>query len=157
MNLQIVHPNLGWSLEQVPWWCHLQHQKVSYSVNTSSRKSTATPGNARSFDNNVKSGGWTNLLSHLHSCVGKDYEQAFVDHQKLIASSSTTAGYFLRISKHEKEMFNWINFIVMKNLPVSFVDCSNTRDITRLKPISAQKLRCHILSLLSVVKENNQG
>ena len=100
-----------------------------------------------------KSGGWTNLLSHLRSCVGKDYEQAFVDHQKLIASTSTAAGYFLRISEREKEMFNWINFIVMKNLPVSFVDCPYTRDITRLKPISAQKLRCHILSLLSVVKE----
>ena len=41
----------------------------------------------------------------------------------------------------------------MKNLPVSFVDCPYTCDITRLKPISAQKLRCHILSLLSVVKE----
>jgi hypothetical protein len=43
--------------------------------------------------------------------VGKDYEQAFVDHQKLIASTSTAAGYFLRISEREKEMFNWISFI----------------------------------------------
>jgi hypothetical protein len=83
-----------------------------------------------------KSSGWTNLLSHLHLCVGKDYEQAFVDHQILIASTLTAAGYFLQISKHEKEMFtltaagyclqiserekemfNWINFNAVKNLP----------------------------------------
>jgi hypothetical protein len=43
--------------------------------------------------------------------------------------------------------------MVMKNLPVSFVDCPYTRNITRLKPIAAQKLQCHILALLSVARE----
>ena len=100
-----------------------------------------------------KRGGWTNLLSHLRLCVEKDYEQAIVDHQKMIASTSTAAGYILQISKHEKEVCNWINFIVMKNLPVSFADCPYTCNITRLTPISAQMLRCHILALFSVVKE----
>jgi hypothetical protein len=46
----------------------------------------------------------------------------------------------------------------MKNLPVSFVDCPYTRNITRLKHISAQTLRCHdILELLSVVEETIQA
>jgi hypothetical protein len=103
----------------------------------------------------AKSGGWTNLLSHLRSCVGKDYEQLFAEHEKLKASKE--GGYFVRISDREKEVFKWIEFIVMKNLPVSFVDCPYTRNITRLKNISAQTLRCHILELLSVVKETIQA
>ena len=104
----------------------------------------------------AKSGGWTNLLSHLRSCVGKDYEQLFVELEKLKASKEG-GGYFVRISNREKEMFKWIEFVVMKNLPVSIVDCPYTRDITRLKNVSAQTLRCHILELLSVVKETIQA
>lgn len=100
-----------------------------------------------------KNGGWTNLLSHLRSCVGSEYEKAYLEHQKLISSSKAASGFFIRISDREKEMYNWINFIVMKNLPVSFVQCPFTRDISRLKAVSAQTLRGHILSLLSVVKE----
>jgi len=68
-------------------------------------------------------------------------------------TGSTNGIFFMRISEREKEVFKWIEFVVMKNLPVSIVDCPYTRDITRLKPISAQTLRCHILQLLSIVKE----
>ena len=100
-----------------------------------------------------KNGGWTNLISHLRTCIGPDYEDAFIVHQKLIASTGTSSGYFVRIGDREKEMFNWINFIVMKNLLVSFVNCPYTREIARLKPISALTLRCHIISLLAQVKE----
>ena len=51
-------------------------------------------------------------------------------------------------------MFNWITFIVMKNLPVSsFVQFPFTCEIARLKPVSAQTLQSHLPSLLSVVKE----
>jgi hypothetical protein len=104
----------------------------------------------------AKSGGWSNLLSHLRSCVGKDYEQVFEEHQKL-KTSTEGGGYFIRVSDREKEVFKWIEFIVMKNLPVSFVDCPYTRDMTRLKKISAQTVRWHILELLSVVKETIQA
>jgi hypothetical protein len=59
-------------------------------------------------------------------------------------------GYFARVSEQlEKEMFSWIRFIVMKNLPVSLVDCTYTRDISRLR----SSIRRHILSLLDVLKE----
>ena len=106
----------------------------------------------------AKSGGWTNLLSHLRSCVGKDYEQLFAELEKLKASKEG-GGYFVRISDRKKEMFKWIEFVVMKNLPVSFVDCCPyTRDITQLKNISAQMLRFHTLELLSVgMKETVQA
>ena len=100
----------------------------------------------------AKSGGWTNLLSHLRSCVGKDYEQLYAKLEKLKASREG-GGYFVQISNCKKEVFKWTEFVVMKNLPVSYVDCPYTRDNTRLKNVSAQTLRCHILGLLSVVKK----
>ena len=43
---------------------------------------------------------------------------------------------FFQSSEEEAEISKWIEFIVMKNLPVSFVDCKYTRDIARLKYIS---------------------
>lgn len=103
----------------------------------------------------AKSGGWTNLLSHLRSCVGKEYEAIYNDHQKMIATTSSKVvnGYFVRISEREKEVAKWMEFIVMKNLPVSFVNCPYTRDIARLKHISAQTLRGHILDVLSLMQE----
>lgn len=100
----------------------------------------------------AKSGGWTNLLSHLRSCVGKDFEEVYTEQQKMMAPTSG-GSYFIRISDREKEMCKWIEFIVMKNLPVSFVNCPYTREITKLKHVSAQTLRSHIIDLLAVVKK----
>ena len=74
-----------------------------------------------------------------------------------LKASKEGGRYFVQISNCEKEVFKWIEFVVMKNLPVSIVDCPYTRDITRLKKVSAQTLRCHILELLSVVKETIQA
>ena len=103
--------------------------------------------------NKNKNGGWTNLLSHLQTCVGSDYETVFVDQKKAAASSSSFGGYFIRISEQEKQMYQWINFVVMKNLPVSFVDCPHTREISRLKPVSGKTLRGHILALRDILRE----
>jgi hypothetical protein len=108
------------------------------------------------FEDKGKERCWTNLRSHLRSCVGKDYGQLFAELEKLKASKEG-GGYFVRISDRKKEMFKWIEFVVMKNLPVSIVDCPYTRDITRLKNVSAQTFCCHILELLSVVKETIQA
>ena len=99
-----------------------------------------------------KNGGWTNLLSHTRTCVGIDYEKVFLDHKK-VTKSSTMSGFFVRVSEQEKQMHQWIQFIVMKNLPVSFVDCTYTRNISRLKQVSGRTVRRHILSLLDVLKD----
>lgn len=105
----------------------------------------------------AKSGGWTNLLSHLRSCVGHDYEDQYKEHKKVTATTKNAAGFFILVSDREREVSKWIEFIVMKNLPVSFVDCPYTRDVTRLKNISSRTLRSYILALLSVVKETIQA
>jgi BED zinc finger len=58
-----------------------------------------------------KNGGWTNLISHLRTCVGTDYEKVFLDHQKAsAASNSTMSAFFVRVSDREKEMHQWIQF-----------------------------------------------
>lgn len=104
----------------------------------------------------AKNGGWTNLLSHIRICVGTDYEKVFVEHKKQASSSSISSGFFVRISEQEKEMYQWIRFLVMKNLPVSFVDCPYTRGIARFKAVSAKTIRRHLLSLRDVMKETLQ-
>jgi hypothetical protein len=65
-------------------------------------------------------------------------------------------GLFVRVSHREKEMHQWIEFVVMMSLSVSFVDCVHTRSISRLKPISGRSLRRHILSLRDILKETIQ-
>ena len=66
----------------------------------------------------------------------------------MMASAVTekrVGSYFVQISGQEAEISKWIEFIVMKTLPVLFVDCKYTRDIARLKYISLKTLPCHIL------------
>jgi hypothetical protein len=61
--------------------------------------------------------------------------------------------YVLRLSETELEMTEWINYLVMKNQPLCTVDCPITRKIVRLKEVCAKSVRKHILSLVSVVRD----
>jgi hypothetical protein len=102
-----------------------------------------------------KNGGWTNLLSHLKSCIGKDYSEQYAVHMSktsvLQGSSSCLDTYVLSLNDAEKEMAEWINYIVVKNLPVSIVDCPLTRNIVKLKPVSSKSIRKHVLSLANIL------
>ncbi len=109
----------------------------------------------KGLKNKAKSGGWTNLLSHLQTCVGGDYEATFLDYKK--QALPVTSGFYTRVSDHEKEMHHWINFVVMKNLPMSFVDCPHSCSICKLKPISGRTLRCHIIALRNILKDTLQN
>ena len=117
-----------------------------------------------------KNGGWTNLLSHLKSCVGKDYALQYAEHadatrvQQQHASfvgiddgnsspAATMYSFVLRLSNAEKEMAEWISYLVERNQPISLVDCPATRRLARLKPVSSKSVRKHILSLMTIVKE----
>lgn len=61
--------------------------------------------------------------------------------------------YVLRVSEAEQEMTEWINYLVMKNQPISLVDCPLTQSMSKLKPVSSKSIRKHILSLVSIVRE----
>ena len=114
----------------------------------------------------TKNGGWTNLLSHLKSCVGKDFMEqykAFVVSSQMRIDAETgqvTVGgpllldnYVIHLSEREKEMAEWMNYLVMKNQPLCTVDCPITRKIVRLKSVCAKSMRHHMLSLVSVVRD----
>jgi hypothetical protein len=116
-----------------------------------------------------KNGGWTNLLSHLKSCVGKDYVDQYMSHAasiqsgEIAARNGTSVGstgsmlldaFVLRLSDAEKEMAQWISYLVLKNLPISLVDCSHTRALAKLRPVSSKSVRKHALSLVTTVQED---
>lgn len=106
----------------------------------------------------TKNGGWTNLLSHLKSCAGHDYMEQYKSQvvSSIAAGGKSAKGvlqnFVLRLSDTEKEISEWINFLVMKNQPLSIVNCPIMRKIVRLKPVCAKTLRKYLLSLVVVVR-----
>jgi len=108
-------------------------------------------GNAK-----AKNGGWTYLLNHLKSCLGKSYMETFLEAKQSQKSQQVSHFTVQHVSNAEKEVFEWIEFIVMKNLQMMFVDCPFTRRMCRAKPISSKTLRRHIMSLVALLKEKIQ-
>lgn len=100
-----------------------------------------------------KNGGWTNLLTHLRSCVGPDFEAQFELAKKSSVGVGTLREHFVPIGTKEKEMCTWIQLLVMKNFPPSFVDCPLFREMTSLKPVCSTDMEKHLLALARLVKE----
>jgi BED zinc finger len=73
---------------------------------------------------NKRSGGWTNLLNHVSRCVGDKYEE---EYERLQPERSRITSFVLRVSEREKDMHNWIEWVIMRYLPLSIVDCPMTR------------------------------
>jgi hypothetical protein len=51
-----------------------------------------------------KNGGWTNLLSHVRSCIGTDYKKVFQDARDHAAKSPMN-GFFVRLSVIKKKSY----------------------------------------------------
>jgi hypothetical protein len=94
----------------------------------------------------LKSRGWTNLLNHARSCVGTSFQ---TDYERLHNKDreGRITSFIIRVNKTEKEMFRWIEWIVVLNQPLSIVDDPLTRDGMRFKPITSKLLRRNILAL----------
>ena len=101
----------------------------------------------------TKNGGWTNLLNHVRTCIGDDYEKVYEAGRKEQRNGGIQ-GFVLTIGNLEREMFDWIEFVVMKSLPIGFVDCPYTRRVMKsMKTVSGKTLRQHILSLTDVMRQ----
>jgi hypothetical protein len=97
----------------------------------------------------LKSGGWTNLLNHLGSCVGLNYK---AEYQALVPDKSRSiTSYILRVNDAEQDMFCWIEWIVVKSLPLGIVDDPLTRNGMRYKAITSKLLRKYILATAKVM------
>ena len=95
----------------------------------------------------LKSGGWTNLLNHARSCVGATFVTDFESLHSNVKKPSSITSFVIRINEAERDMFKWVEWIVMKNQPLSIVDCPLTREAIRYKPITSKLLRKNILAV----------
>jgi hypothetical protein len=92
----------------------------------------------------LKSGGWTNLLNHLGSCVGLNYK---AEYQALVPDKTRSiTSYVLRVNDVEQDMFCWIEWIVVNSLPLRIVDDPLTRNGMRYKPVTSKLLCKYILA-----------
>lgn len=93
--------------------------------------------------------GWTNLRQHLRACVGADYDKLY--QERLEKSGGTISGYFLA-SPRDTDVYQVIEWIVMRNQPISEIDNYLTRAIFRTKPLSSKSIRKYILSMVPLVE-----
>lgn len=101
----------------------------------------------------IRNGGWTNLLNHIGSCVGGDYETQY-DHVLASAGPGGMTDYFeVQLSPAETEMFGWIELLVVKNLPLSYVDCPLIRKNSKLGPKCSKTVQKYIFALVNVVRD----
>ncbi len=61
--------------------------------------------------------------------------------------------FVVRVSDADMEMSKWIDHLVMRNMPISIVDCPHTRRITILKAVSSKSVRKHILYLVMLARQ----
>ena len=86
----------------------------------------------------LKSGGWTNLLNHVWSCGVDSFA---VEFDSIKPDKACITSFVLRVSNAEHDMFKRIEWLVMKNLPLSIVDCPLTRSAVRFKPVMSKLLQ----------------
>jgi hypothetical protein len=74
------------------------------------------------------------LLNHACSCVGTSFQ---TDYERLHNNDreGRISSFIIRVNETEKEMFRWIEWVVMLYQPLSIVDDPLTRDGMRYKPI----------------------
>ena len=100
-----------------------------------------------------KNGGWTNLTNHLKSCIGENYEAQFDHVKKTTADGGKLLAFFVGIGDKEREMFEWIEVLVEKNFPFTFVDCPFVRKLSKNKAVSSKTLRKYVFAVMSIVQE----
>ena len=105
--------------------------------------------------NNLKQkyGGWTNLTNHLKSCIGENYEAQFDHVKKTTANGGKLLAFFVGIGDKEREMLEWIEVLVEKNFPFTFVDSPFVRKLSKNKAVSSKTLRKYVFAVMSIVQE----
>lgn len=95
-----------------------------------------------------RSCGYANLWSHV--------KQAHADYQAVIRCHLTKSGPMDRFVKTTGEMalrlHGWIRWVVMENLPLTFVESKHARAYSKLKPISTKTFRKYAKLLQDHVK-----
>jgi hypothetical protein len=96
--------------------------------------------------------GYSNLKNHLRSCVGNNFQRIYEDLLKSSNAKGRLDSYGF-INTREKEAFKLLEWIVMRNLPLSEADNELTSSVLNLKAICSKTLRKYILSLTPHVEK----
>ena len=89
-----------------------------------------------------KGTGWSNLFSHIQS-VHKDYQDIMKENIKSVFT----------VPSNVKNMYSWIELMVMKNIPLTWVDDELFRKASCYDPVSSNSLKKY-MELLCRKMEN---
>lgn len=87
--------------------------------------------------------------------MGLNYKE---EYQALVPGKGRSiTSYILRVNDAEQDMFCWIEWIVVKSLPLAIVDDPLTRNGMRYKAITSKLLRKYILATAKVMVASIAG
>ena len=87
--------------------------------------------------------GWANLLDHITRDHADTIEEAR-------SSENTVISSFFR--KKDDNVFKWIRWISQDLLPFFFSENNNTREFTKLEPITIKTLKVHMNTLTQLIE-----
>uniref|UniRef100_H3H8T4 BED-type domain-containing protein n=1 Tax=Phytophthora ramorum TaxID=164328 RepID=H3H8T4_PHYRM len=95
--------------------------------------------------------GYPNLRKHLISCVGQDYMEKFARAKR---GQANPLGFEREkfISSRELSVFRWIEWIIMREMPLSESDNPLTREMSQLDPVCSNSLMLYITYLVPLVE-----
>ena len=91
--------------------------------------------------------GYTNLRNHLIGCIGLDYVEIYEDIVKTSTSQGKMESYGY-INKKEKDVYKTLEWLVMRNHPITEIDHPLTRGILNTADMSSKAMRQYILQLI---------
>lgn len=106
-------------------------------------------GNAKSYKQAPKS-GFSNLRSHLLSCIGPNYEQIFREQK---TRCNGTLDSFSFVNNRDSHVFDLLEWVIMRNQPLTEIDDPITQRHFNKQRISSKSLRKYILNLTHVTEE----
>ncbi|GMF11141.1 unnamed protein product [Phytophthora lilii] len=92
--------------------------------------------------------GYTNLVEHLVRYHASTYEDEFRSIQRRKGSLDS----FVKGDDFSRNVYHWLDWIVMENRELSMCEKTKTRKYTHLKPLCVNTLKKHMFELESVVQ-----
>ena len=83
--------------------------------------------------------GYSNLTSHITSHKS-NYKELYVDNLKRSGMKRKIMDNFGFVDDKVKDMYEWITWIVSRNLPLCEVENQKTRDVVKMRSFSVETL-----------------
>jgi len=101
------------------------------------------------------SNGWTNLVTHVKTCVGGDYEGMVAAHlrENKGAKKQAAIDSFLISNDKERRAHQIIEWMVLRNMPLCEIDHPLTRSILAPEPFCAKSIKKWILNTAKQTEE----